>query len=256
MRGLGVLLGKEFMEILRTWRLYVVPGILIFFGISSPIIAELTPQLLSSMSGLAEQGVVIEIPPATTANAYLQFNQNAMQIALIAVIIATAGAIAGERSSGTAQIVLAKPVSRTAMVVAKALSNWGLILVAIVVAALLTAGVTALIFDTDMLPEFAALIGLWYVLAMFLVALTLFFSAALGSNAGAAGAGIAVYFMLTIGSLWKVAREFTPVGLLGAGDRIVMGTADVPVVWPVVTGVLGALVFVGLAAFAFSRQEL
>lgn len=256
MRGLMVLLGKELTEIRRTWRLYVVPGILIFFGVSSPILAELTPQLLSSMSGLAEQGVVIEIPPATTVDAYLQFNKNAMQVALIAVIIATAGAIAGERSSGTAQMVLAKPVSRTAMVVAKALSNWGLLLVSVGVAAALCAGVTALIFDTDLLPEFAAVVGLWYVLAMLLVGLTLFFSATLGSNAGAAGAGIAAYFVLTIASLWTAAREFSPVGLLGAGDRIIMGTTEVPVFWPVVTGITAAFAFVGLAALAFRRQEL
>jgi ABC-2 type transport system permease protein len=256
MRGLAVLLGKEFTEILRTWRLYVVPGILIFFAVSSPILAELTPQLLSSMSGLAEQGVVIEIPPATTADAYLQFNKNAMQIALIAVIIATAGAIAGERSSGTAQMVLAKPVSRAGMVAAKALSNWGLLLVSVAFAAALCAGVTALVFDTDLLAEFAAVVGLWYVLAMLLVAITLFFSAALGSSAGAAGAGIAVYFMLTIASLWTGAREFSPVGLLGAGDRIIMGVSDVPVLWPVLTGIATAFVFVGLAAVAFRRQEL
>jgi ABC-2 type transport system permease protein len=256
MRGLAVLLGKEFTEILRTWRLYVVPGILIFFAVSSPILAELTPQLLSSMSGLAEQGVVIEIPPATTADAYLQFNKNAMQIALIAVIIATAGAIAGERSSRTAQMVLAKPVSRAGMVAAKALSNWGLLLVSVTFAAALCAGVSALVFDTDLLAEFAAVVGLWYVLAMLLVAITLFFSAALGSSAGAAGAGIAVYFMLTIASLWTGAREFTPVGLLGAGDRIIMGVSDVPVLWPVLTGIATAFVFVGLAAVAFRRQEL
>jgi ABC-2 type transport system permease protein len=256
MRGLAVLLGKEFIEIFRTWRLYVVPGILIFFAVSSPILAEVTPQLLSSMPGLAEQGVVIEIPPATTADAYLQFNKNAMQIALIAVIIATAGAIAGERSSGTAQMVLAKPVSRTAMVAAKALSNWGLLIVSVAIAAVLCAGVTALVFDTGLLPEFAAVVGLWYVIAMLLVAITLFFSAALGSSAGAAGAGIATFFLMTIASLWTGAREFSPVGLLGAGDRILMGATDVPVLWPVLTGIATAFVFVGLAALAFGRQEL
>jgi ABC-2 type transport system ATP-binding protein len=32
MHGFAVFLGKEFTEILRTWRLYVVPGILLFFG--------------------------------------------------------------------------------------------------------------------------------------------------------------------------------------------------------------------------------
>ncbi|MBS3974163.1 MAG: ABC transporter permease subunit [Actinobacteria bacterium] len=256
MHGFAVFLGKELTEIVRTWRLYVVPGILIFFGLTSPLIAEVTPALVSSMAGSEAQGIVIEIPPATTADAYLQFNNNAIEIAVIALIIATAGAISGERRSGTAQLVLTKPVSRTAMVVAKAVSNWILLAVAGGVGAALCAGVTAIMFDTSLLAEFAAMVGVWYVLAAFLVALMMLFSVLLKSQAGAAGAGIAVFFAMSILSIWHVARDYSPAGLIGLGDRIVLGQPDLSIAWPVATSITATVVLVALAALVFQRREL
>ncbi len=256
MHGFAIFLGKELTEIVRTWRLWVVPGILIFFGITSPIIAEITPGLLSSMAGAEGQGIVIEIPPATTVDAYIQFNSNAMQIALIAVIIGTAGAIAGERRSGTAQLVLSKPISRMAMVVAKAISNWVLLILAGVVGAALCAGVTAIMFDTDLLAEFAGMVGVWYLLASFVVALMLLLSVLLKSQAGAAGAGVGVYFVMSILSLWTAARDYTPAGLMGLGDRIITGQPDLSIAWPVATGIAGTIALVALAGLIFNRQEL
>ena len=50
MIGLGAFLGKELTEIRRTWRLWVIPGMLLFFGVTSPIIAALTPALVQSMA--------------------------------------------------------------------------------------------------------------------------------------------------------------------------------------------------------------
>ncbi len=256
MHGFVIFLGKEMTEIVRTWRLWVVPGILIFFGITSPIIAEITPGLLSSMAGAEGQGIVIEIPPARTVDAYIQFNSNAMQIAVIAVIIGTAGAIAGERRSGTAQLVLSKPISRMAMVLAKAISNWVLLLLAGVVGAALCAGVTAIMFDTDLLAEFAGMVGVWYLLASFVVALMLLLSVLLKSQAGAAGAGVGAYFVMSILSLWTAARDYTPVGLTGLGVRIITGQPDLSIAWPVATGIAGTVVLVVLAGWIFSRQEL
>lgn len=256
MHGFAVFLGKEISEILRTWRLYVVPGIMVFFGITSPIIAEVTPSLISGMAGSDVQDIVIEIPPATTVDAYLQWSNNAVQIALFALIITVAGAIAGERRSGTAQLVLTKPVSRSAMVVAKVLSNWLLVLVTAVVSAALCIGVTAFMFDTTLVPEFIALVALWYLLACFMVALTVTLSVLLKSQAGAAGAGLGVYFVMSILALWTVARDYTPAGMLGLGDRIVTGGEGLSVFWPVASTVLGIVVLVAFACWAFNRQEL
>jgi ABC-2 type transport system permease protein len=256
MHGFAVFLGKELTEILRTWRLYVVPGILLFFGLTSPILAEITPSLLSNMASSDVQGIVIEIPPATTVDAYLQWSNNAMQIAIFALIITVAGAVSGERRSGTAQLVLTKPVSRSAMVIAKMVSNWLLVLVAGAISAALCVGVTAFMFDTALVPEFLALVALWYLLACFLVALSVTLSVLLKSQAGAAGAGIAVYFAMSVLSLWVVMRDYSPVGLLGLGDRILTGGEDLSVFWPVTATLMSVILLTMLACWAFSRQEL
>lgn len=256
MRGFAVFLGKEFTEIVRTWRLYVIPGIMLFVGLMSPVFAEVTPGLVSSMVDSQGQGIVLEIPPATTVDSYLQFSKNATQIALIAVIIATAGVVSGEHRSGTAQLVLTKPVSRGAMIAAKALSNWLLLLLSTAVSAALCFGVTLLIFDSDAVREFASMVGIWYTLASLMVALTIFLSVLLRSQPGAAGAGIGTFFVISVLSMWGPARDYSPAGLVGAGDRILTGTADVAVLWPVVSAVALSVALVAAAAWVFGRQEL
>ena len=50
MTGLVAFLRKELTEIRRTWRLWVIPGMLVFLGLTSPVIAVLTPALVHSMA--------------------------------------------------------------------------------------------------------------------------------------------------------------------------------------------------------------
>ena len=46
MSGFSTFLAKEFTEIRKTWRIWVIPGMLLFFAITSPIIADITPALM------------------------------------------------------------------------------------------------------------------------------------------------------------------------------------------------------------------
>jgi ABC-2 type transport system permease protein len=255
MHGFAVFLRKEFSEIFRTWRIWVLPVIMVFIGLASPIIAEVTPDLVSSLVSSEQTGVVIEIPDPVTRDAYLQFSKNATQMALIAVLIAVAGMISAEKRSGTAVLVLTKPVSRTGLVVAKVISNWVLLFASTVAGALLCVGVTALIFDTTLLGEFAAATALWFVLASMFIAIMALLSVVIGSQGGAAGAGIGLFLVVSILANWGPARDYSPAGLLAAGDRIVMGE-QVDVVWPVLTALAVAVLAVAAAAWVFERQEL
>ena len=86
MSGFIPLLAKEFLEIRRTWRLWVVPGILAFFAVTGPIMALLTPRLLASMAA-QQPGVVITVPDPTAVDAYAQFVKGLMQMVLLALIL-------------------------------------------------------------------------------------------------------------------------------------------------------------------------
>ena len=76
MRGLPIFLAKEFREITRTWRMWVLPLVMVSFAVMSPIIAAMTPQLIESVAS----EITIDLPDPTTTDAYLQFSKNNTQI--------------------------------------------------------------------------------------------------------------------------------------------------------------------------------
>ena len=72
MSGFAAFLRKEAMETRKTWRLWVLPGVLVFLGLTTPILAAVTPALLK-MTAERTPGVVIRFPEPTALDAYLQF---------------------------------------------------------------------------------------------------------------------------------------------------------------------------------------
>ena len=144
MNGFVVFAAKEVREILRTWRIWVLPGILLFFALTGPVLARYTPELVGALAGDQLKGLVMPTP--TYLDAYAQWVKNLSQIALFALIIIYGSIISSERKSGTAVLVLTKPVSRTAFVVAKAAVHSAFLAILVVAGTLLTWGLTAAVF--------------------------------------------------------------------------------------------------------------
>jgi ABC-2 type transport system permease protein len=253
MNGFLAFLGKELLEIRRTWRLWVLPGILMAVGLSSPVLAAIAPRLVESMTA-GQPDVVIQIPDPVAKDAYLQFVQQLMQIALLALIIVTAGMVSGERRSGTAILVLTKPVSRPAFLVAKFMAQTLLVITALVPSALACWLVTYLIFDEAPVLVFLQSNLIFMLIAAFFVAVMLVCSTLVNSQAGAAGVGLVVYLVFTIFSGWGPTRELSPAGLYSAVGNVITG-AETPVLGPLITGLLATAALVALAVLIFTRQE-
>jgi ABC-2 type transport system permease protein len=254
MTGFGAFLWKEFVEIRRTWRMWVIPGMLVFFGVTSPIIAELTPALVRSMAA-AQPGVVIKIPMPTALDGYGQFLKNLNQFVLIAVIIAGAGVVSGERSSGTAILALTKPLSRRAFVLAKILSQVALLTAATVLGAAACLGVTAAVFGITHPARVAAAMGLWLLYASLLIVVMTLFSAAFRSRGAAAGAGLGFYVLTLLLSAWGPAARYGFVGLMRAMPESLTGK-PMSLGWPLATAVAAIVMGVFAALGIFERQEL
>ena len=138
MNGFTVFAGKEAREIPRTWRIWVLPGILLFFALTDPVLARFTPQIVGALGGNQLSG--LKIPTPTYLDAYAQWTKDLSQIGLFALIIIYAGIISAETKSGTAVLVLTKPVSRTAFVIAKAAVHSVFLTVLVVLVTLVTWG--------------------------------------------------------------------------------------------------------------------
>ena len=254
MTAFAAMLRKEALEIRRTWRLWVIPGILIFFGLVDPILAKIAPKLVESIA-TDQPGTVIVLPDPVALDAYVQFAKSLTQIVLIALIIASADLVAGERRSGTAILVLTKPLARSAFVLAKVTAQ----IVLVVIAALLGGAVcwlgTRAIFGEAPLGPLAAAIGVWLVFALLFIAIAALLSVVLSAQAGAAGLGIAIYALLALLAQWGPAKDYTPAGLFAAIDTAIRG-GTTGIAWPVVTGLLTAALCLLIAIFLFGRQEI
>jgi len=254
MTGLGAFLRKELTEIRRTWRLWVIPGMLVFFGVTSPIIAAITPGLVQSMTA-SQPGVVVQLPPPTVLDAFAQFLKNLDQFMLIAVVITGAGVVSGERSSGTAILALTKPLSRGAFIVAKILSQVALLVAATALGTVACLVVTAVVFDGVVAARLMAAVGLWLVYASLLVVVMTLFSGAFRSRGAAAGAGLGFYFLTLLFSSWGPAARYGFLGLFPAMRDALMGQA-LSLGWPLTTAIVAIVVGAVAAVRIFERQEL
>ena len=254
MTGFGAFLHKEVTEIHRTWRLWVIPGMLVFFGVTSPIIAALTPALVQSMTA-SQPGMVVRVPPPQAVDAYAQFIKNLSQFVLIAVVIAGAGVVSGERSAGTAILALTKPLSRGAFVVAKILSQLTLLVMATALGTAACLVMTAVVFDGTDRDRLVTAVAVWLLYATLLVVVMTLCSAAFRSRGAAAGAGLGFFFLTLLLSSWGPAARYGFVGLWPAMSGALMGK-ELALGWPAAT----AVVAIGLGAVAavriFERQEL
>lgn len=255
MSGFDAFVRKEAREILRTWRIWVLPGILLFFALTGPVLAKYTPEIIKAAGGPQVAYLSKLIPPPTLYDAYAQWAKNLSQIGLFALIIIYGGLISSERKSGTAILVLTKPVSREAFVVAKALVNGAFLAAIVVVGTLVTWAGTALVFGDAPAGALWTSALSWLAFALMFLGLMTWLSVALPSQAGAAGVGIGVYALLSLGALSQQAIIYTPVGLVLAPGVLAMGD-PFPVLWPLVTSLAAAVALVALAAVSFRRQEL
>ncbi|QAA76063.1 MAG: hypothetical protein BIP78_0297 [Candidatus Bipolaricaulis sibiricus] len=253
MSSFRAFLGKELREIVRTWRIWVLPGIVLFFAVTGPVIARFTPQLLQAVA--PDTGLVIQVPDPTFRDAYLQWAKNLVQIVTFAVILVFAGAVSSERRSGTAVLVLTKPLSRTAFVGAKYVAQGLLLVTTVVVGAATTWALTLAVFGEAPLLPLAAATGVWLVWGLMVLGIVILLSSVVDSPAGAAGLGLGVFVLFSIGSIWTPAVRYSPTGLVGAPTDILLGRGG-PLLWPVITGTALAAISIAGAVTAFSRREL
>ena len=163
----GALVKKELLLQIRSFRFLISCCVFLLFGLGSPIIAKLTPELVK-LAGSGE-GVVIQIPDPTVRDAIIQYQKNVSQIVIFILIMLTMGDVTREKDRGTAAFVLVKPVSRVIFVAAKLLANWVNVFTGFVIAGVGCGLYTILLFQEIPILPFLGLnvFLLLYVLTIF-----------------------------------------------------------------------------------------
>jgi ABC-2 type transport system permease protein len=253
MSGLPLLLGKEMREQVRTLRLPVVLVVFAILGLMSPLAARYIQEIVDVVGGEQFQGL---IPDPVVGDAIVQFTKNVGQFGIVIAILVTMGAVAGEKDHGTAAFLLTKPISRGAFLGAKVVAIGVLLALATALAGLLSWVYTAILFEPlPIVGYVAAIVLVWLSLAVF-AAITLFASVTARSSIVAGGVGLGALVGAGVLGAIPGIGAYLPIGLWGAAEQLALGTTPDPFVGPVLVEAAIVGVFVGLAWWAFRRQEL
>lgn len=111
---------KEWLELARGGKLFILLAVFVLFGIMNPAIAKLTPWLMEQMADeLAGSGLVVSAVTADAAASWTQFFKNIPMAALLFIVL-FGGSLANECERGTLIPLLTRGLSRHSVVGAKA----------------------------------------------------------------------------------------------------------------------------------------
>ncbi len=253
MTGFAALLRKELLEQWRTSRLPVVATVFLLVGLSSPLLARFTPEIIKAV---ASDQFQIVLPTPTSADAYDQLAKNLGQFgALIAVLLAM-GSVATEKERGTAALILTKPAGRGAFLVAKLTAIATTLGIATAIAAAGAWFYTLVLFEPLPVAGFAAAAALQWLALVAFAAITFVGSTLTRSSLAAAGLGVAAFIVLGILSIVPAIGRYLPTGLGAPARGLALGLPGVDALGPTVASVVLIAGLVGVAWLAFRRQEL
>jgi len=246
---------KEIIQQWRTKRFMVILAVFLLFGLGSPVMSKMVPELVKAEPGGEELAKLL--PPPTAAEAMGSYVEFIGTFGYIIVILLGMNAIAGEKESGTASLILSKPMPRWVFVLSKFTAQSLVYTLAILVGALAVYYCTFVLFgavDALILIKINLLLLLWLLTYTGVVTLATVLGRTIATAAGV-GLGLSVLIGLT-GNIPHYGK-WTPNGLMGWANALLQG-ADKAVANPgaLVYSLVLILIFLIGSVAIFERQEI
>jgi ABC-2 type transport system permease protein len=253
MSGFAALLRKELLEQWRTMRLPLVATVFLLVGLSSPLLARFTPEILRAVGGDQFQ---IVLPTPTAAAAYDQLAKNLGQFGALVAVLLAMGSVATEKERGTAALILTKPASRGAFLLAKIVAIGTTLGISTAIAAAGAWFYTLILFEPLPLGGFVAALVLQWLALVAYASITFLGSTLTRSALAAAGLGVAAFIVLGILGIVPAIGRYLPTGLGAPARALALGQPGVDALGPTVASVALIAGLLLIAWLAFRRQEL
>lgn len=221
MRGFLAFTKKEFREQARTYKWLIVLSVFFLFGLMSPLLAKLTPVLISSMD---MGGVTLTLPKPTAMDAYAQYFKNMTQMGIVVLLLIFGGTLSNELVKGTLINILAKGLSRAAVLLSKFTAAVILWSAGFLLSAVTNYGYTVYLFGGVRVPALIFSMFCLWLFGCFIIALILLSSTlTAGSFGGLILSAVTLLILLMVNILPK-AEKFNPVTLASKNTALLNGT--------------------------------
>lgn len=254
MNGFCAFFKKEWLEGMRTYKLWIMLVVFCIFGIMSPLFAKITPELLKS---LATEGMQITISTPTALDSYMQFFKNVSQMGVIIVLLIFSGSLPSELSKGTLIPVLTKGLSRNAVIAAKFSYITLVWTLSYGCSFLITYVYTILMFPTMPMENLIFSVMCLWLFGCFLISVSIFASVLVKGNYGGLLLTAVCFACLLIVNMVPSVRAFNPATLMSDTSAMLDNTYVISDIYPaiIISGVL-CVVCQGLAMLVFRKKQV
>jgi ABC-2 type transport system permease protein len=252
MNGFIAFSKKEFTEQFKSFRAVILIAVLFLFGMTSPLLAKLTPDILKSVD---LQGMTISMPAPTVLDAYAQFFKN-IPMGFIVLLLVCGGLLSQDVTRGTLIVLLAKGLSRHAVIASKFVSAFLVWTAGYALSAATALGYTFYLFGSSAAPNLLLAFLCPWLFGTFILALLLLASTAAPGNYGGLllTAGILIV-LLILGSFPALAR-LNPT-TVSSGTGLLNGQVNVGDMMVTVWFTAGLTVLcLALASAVFRKKRL
>lgn len=251
MSEFAVLAKKEFVQMVREYKVIWLPLVFIFLGITQPVVSYYLPSILEALGG--SQGITIDPSMAAQKGGEVlastlgsQFDQLGVMI----IIVSMMGVVQSDKANGMLAFILTRPVTVGSYISGKIISNYLFVAFSVALGYLVSYLYVVFLFTS---VDFADLIValLFYLLwILFIVSFTTMISTIFNSQGIIAL--ISIVFLLgcrIIVGLSPVMDNVNPASMSKhAMEVLILGTVNSQAIW----GALAALELTAVAILVTS----
>jgi ABC-2 type transport system permease protein len=246
---------KEIVQQWRTKRFLVAITVFMLFGLGSPMLAKLTPELIKN-EPMGEELLKL-LPPPSAADAISGYVEMIGLFGFFIAILLGMNAVAGEKESGTASLILSKPMPRWVFILSKFSAQSLVYSMAFLVGTLTTYYCIFVLFgavEMSVLIKVNLLLLLW-LLTFAGVALL---ASVLGQTvATAAGVGLGLSVLINLTRNIPHYGKWTPSGLMTWATELGANTENVAAnPGAIIVALVMILICLIGSVVIFERQEI
>ena len=247
---------KEWMELVRTGKFWILLAVFFLFGVMNPAIAKLTPWMLESMAdSLQGTGLIVQEVEVNAMTSWTQFYKN-VPLALIIFVVMSGTILTAEYQSGTLICVLTKGLDRWKVLAAKGFVMLGTWTICYFLCFGVTYGYNVWFWGNEGIPSVFFGAGCVYLFGVWCLAMVLFWSALLKTGTSVLLSVGGVYLLCYLFSLIPRIKSYLPAWLMSAG-QLLNGMGGAEDFWKaIIVTCVSAMTCMAAAVVMFDKREI
>lgn len=247
---------KEWLELVRSGKFFILVILFTLFGVMNPAMAKLTPWMMELASeSFADAGLVVTEVTVDAMTSWTQYYKN-ISLTIVLFLLMVSGILTGEYQKKTLINMVTKGLDRWKIVLAKSAVAFLLWSFAYWLCFGITYAYNAYFWDNGIADHVFFSAFCIYVLGVWLITLIMLLSVIFSSN---------IVVLLLTGSVFGVCyltgmlskiKEYLPTQLMSAGDLLGGGGNIGEYHYGIVFCVIVAVVNMAVAVILFNRRNL